>query len=123
VRFTFVGFKPPVDNPPVLNIALAGSTIPVKWSLLDASGNAVSDLSAVTAVSVEPIACPNAKTDTIETTVPNGLAGLTYDVAGQQFVYNWTTDKGWAGLCRRFVVQFADAPNGVATRYADFQFK
>jgi hypothetical protein len=124
VRFgTFVGFKPPVDNPPVLNIALAGSAIPVKWSLLDAAGKAVSDLNAVNTVSVQPLACPNAATDAIETTVATGLAGLTYDTAGQQFIYNWATDKSWVGLCRRLVVQFADAPNGISSRYADFKFK
>jgi hypothetical protein len=38
VRFAFDGFKPPVDNPPTVNITKAGSTIPLKWRLKNASG-------------------------------------------------------------------------------------
>jgi hypothetical protein len=119
VRYTFDGFRQPVDNPPVLNIAKAGSTIPVKWALLDAAGNSVSDLSAVLSVSVQTIPCTSQATDVIETTVAGGLAGLTYDTAGKQFIFNWQTTKGWTG-CRRLIVQPAD---GGDFRYADFQFK
>jgi hypothetical protein len=119
VRYTFDGFRQPVDNPPVLNIAKPGSTIPVKWALLDAAGNSVSDLSAVLTVSIQTIPCASQSTDAIETTVAGGLAGLTYDTAGKQFVFNWQTLKGWTG-CRRVIVLLAD---GSDPRYADFQFK
>jgi hypothetical protein len=122
VHYTFDGFRQPVDNPPTLNVAKAGSTIPVKWALKDATGKVVSDLSAVTAISVTTIPCPTAPTDTIETTVAAGLSGLTYDSAGQQFVYNWQTTKGWTG-CRRLSVQLNDATDGSTTRSANFQFK
>ena len=45
------GFKPPVDNPPIVNIVTAGNTSPVKWSLKDAGGNFVRSLGSVTSVS------------------------------------------------------------------------
>src|SRR5204862_3770258 len=35
-------FAAPIDNPPVINVATAGRTIPVKWRLTDGSGNGVS---------------------------------------------------------------------------------
>jgi hypothetical protein len=119
VYYGFDGFRQPVDNPPVLNTAQAGKTIPVKWALLDAAGNSVSQLSAVTSVSVAMLQCPSEATDAIETTVADGLAGLTYDTAGKQFIFNWQTTKGWTG-CRRLIVQLAD---GSPPRYADFKFK
>ena len=45
------GFKPPVDNPPIVNVVTAGNTTPVKWSLKDAAGNFVRSLGSVTSVS------------------------------------------------------------------------
>jgi hypothetical protein len=120
VVYGFDGFRQPVDNPPTLNVAQSGRTIPVKWALLDAAGVAVSDLRAITAVTIQPESCPNATTDAIETTVAAGLSGLTYDTAGKQFIFNWQTSKGWAGTCKRLVVTLAD---GSPPRFADFQFK
>jgi len=46
-----------------------------------------------------------------------GLSGLK--VTGNQFNLNWSTDKSWAGTCRRLFVHFADG----TTPYVDFQFK
>src|SRR5204863_3655630 len=40
VLFRFGGFQDPVSNPSALNIVNAGSAIPLKWTLLDAAGNA-----------------------------------------------------------------------------------
>jgi hypothetical protein len=118
VQYAFVGFRPPVDNPPVLNTVKAGSTVPIKWRLQDAAGNSVSDLSAVTAISFPSIPCTAAPTDAIETTVAPGLAGLTYDTIEQQFALNWQTMKTSTG-CLRVQIEFADG----TARYADFKFK
>jgi hypothetical protein len=114
------GFKPPVDNPPIVNILTAGNTTPVKWTLKDASGNYVRSLSAFTSVSSMAIKCPAGTTDPDPDVVPSGLAGLKYDLAGEQFVYNWQTQKSWKGTCRRLVIGLVG--NGVLP-YADFQFK
>ena len=48
------------------------------------------------------------------------LAGLKYDLSGEQFVYNWQTQKTWKGTCRRLFVGLVG--NGVLP-YADFKFK
>ncbi|MGB2953519.1 MAG: PxKF domain-containing protein [Gaiellaceae bacterium] len=116
VRYVFPGFRPPVDNPPVLNIVNAGRTIPVKWLLLDAAGKNVTTLSAVISISSKTIKCPSATTDPVAVDVPIGLSGLRYD---GQYVFNWSTDKAWAGSCRRLFVHFSD---GSAPYFADFQF-
>jgi hypothetical protein len=48
--------------------------------------------------------------------VPIGRSGLRYD---GQYIFNWSTDKAWAGSCRRLFVHFSD---GSAPYFADFQF-
>ncbi len=114
------GFKSPVDNPPIVNVLQAGNTTPVKWTLKDAAGNYIRSLSAFTSVSSMAIKCPTGTTDPDPDVVPSGLAGLKYDLAGEQFVYNWQTQKSWKGTCRRLVIGLVG--NGVLP-YADFQFK
>ena len=114
------GFKPPVDNPPVVNVVNAGNTTPVKWSLKDAGGNYVRSLGSVTSVSSIAIKCDAAASDPDPDTVQAGLAGLKYDLTGEQFVYNWQTQKSWKGTCRRLFVGLVG--NGVLP-YADFRFK
>jgi hypothetical protein len=116
----FSGFKPPVDNPPVVNIVKAGSTVPVKWSLQDAAGNYIRSLSTVTSISSTAIKCAAAAADPDPDTVPAGLAGLKYDTTAEQFIFNWQTQKSWSGTCRRFTLGLVG--NGVL-QYADFQFK
>ena len=114
------GFKPPVDNPPVLNVVTAGNTVPVKWTLKDANGNFYRSLDSVTSVSSKAIKCPSASTDPDPDVVASGLAGLKYDLTNEQFVYNWPTEKSWKGTCRRLIIGLVG--NGVLP-YADFQFK
>jgi hypothetical protein len=114
------GFRPPVDNPPILNVVKPGSTAPIKWYLKDANGNYYRSLSSVTSVSSRPIDCGTATLDPLGVAVPSGLGGLKYDLSGEQFVYNWQTQKTWAGTCRRLFVGLVG--NGVLP-YADFEFK
>ena len=114
------GFKPPVDNPPVVNLVNAGSTTPVKWSLKDANGNYVRSISSVTSITSAAIVCPGGATDPDPDTTSAGLAGLKYDLTNEQFVYNWPTLKAWKGTCRRLYIGLVG--NGVLP-YADFQFK
>jgi hypothetical protein len=117
VFFGFTGFSPPVNSPPVLNTDNAGRTIPVKWSLTNAAGQAYANLNAVQAISSKQIRCPSAATDPISGDVPVGLSGLK--VTGGSFNLNWSTDKSWAGTCRRLFIHLSDG----TTPYADFQFK
>ena len=117
VKFVFPGFQSPVDNPPVINVDNAGRTIPVKWALRDAAGRPYANLNAVLSISSKAIKCPSATTDAIENDVPIGLSGLK--LTGTDFQFNWSTDKKWAGTCRRLYLHLSD----LTLPYADFQFE
>jgi hypothetical protein len=120
VKFVFGGFQSPVNNPPTLNTTNAGSTVPLKWTLLDAAGNAYANVSAIRSISSKLVRCPNATTDPVGNTsdIPIGTTGVA-GVTGNEFHFNWSTDKKWAGTCRRLTVLLADG----STPFANFQFK
>lgn len=91
VKYAFLGFFSPIENPPTLNMGRAGNTYPLKWSLKKRDGTFVSDLSVVVALRYAPIECPaGAPTDTIDT-VASGGSMLRYDTKTNQYIYNWTT--------------------------------
>ena len=118
IQYRFSGFVQPVDNLPIVNLANAGRTIPVKWQLKDAAGASVSDLAAVSSLLWAPMACDAAPTDIVEEeTAATGGTQLRYD--GSQFIYNWSTQKGWAGSCVQLQLTFADGTK----QYAKFKFK
>jgi uncharacterized delta-60 repeat protein len=99
--YSFTGFLPPVENPPVMNTAKAGQTVPVKWQLTDSGGSYISDLSVVTGITFQQVQCSDvstALTNEVSTTT-SGSSGLHYDTTANQFVYNWMTDKSMAGNC------------------------
>lgn len=107
--YSFGGFFAPVDNLPTVNAVKAGRTVPVKWSLLDASGGYVSDLGSFRSLSSQQVACSSGlPTDAIEESYSAGSSGLTYDAATHQFQYNWRTMKGWAGTCRSLQLVLSD---------------
>ena len=119
VAFNFGGFQQPVDNPPTLNIANAGSTIPLRWSLLDAAGNTYASMNAIQAISSKQIRCPGGTTDPVNPPdLPIGTTGVA-GVTGGVFHFNWATARSWAGTCRRMYVHLSDGSNP----YADFQFR
>ena len=114
--FNFTGFFPPVDNPPTINTAKAGSAIPVKFSL---GGDQGLNILASGSPSSGQIACATgAPLDAIETTVTAGGSSLSYDPTTGQYVYVWKTQKAWAGTCRQLDVQLSDGSHHVA----DFEF-
>jgi hypothetical protein len=118
VQYAFKGFLAPVDNQPVLNIAKAGSAIPVKFSL---SGNQGLDIFFDASYpKSQLIACDaSAPADGIETTVTAGASSLSYDAGSDQYNYVWKTDSSWTGTCRALILKTKD---GIVHR-ADFKFK
>jgi alpha-tubulin suppressor-like RCC1 family protein len=114
VVFAFTGFFSPVDNLPIVNVAQAGSAIPVKFSL---GGDQGLSILAQGSPSSSVYACNTAPQDLIEETVTSSSSGLRYD--GSQYIYVWKTEKTWARSCRQFAMKLAD---GTIHR-ANFQFR
>lgn len=106
VVYDWDGFFRPVDNLPTLNIAKAGSAIPVKFSL---SGNQGLGIIANGYPVSRVIACDAAAvTDSIEETLTAGNSSLSYDALADQYIYVWKTEKAWAGTCRQFSMKLND---------------
>ena len=114
--YTFTGFFPPIDNLPTLNIANAGNSIPIKFSL---SGFRGLDLFAAGYPASLPITCPNGGGDDIEEISPPGGSTLSYNPLVDQYRYGWQTDRRWRGTCRQLTVRLKD---GTEQR-ANFRFR
>lgn len=104
VIFNWTGFFPPVDNQPTLNLAKAGSAIPIKFSL---GGNKGLNIFVTGYPKSQAFTCnTNTPGDDIEQTVTAGGSSLSYDP--NHYNYVWKTDKSWAGTCRRLIVKLVD---------------
>jgi hypothetical protein len=89
------GFLPPVNATPTLTTTRAGSTLPLKWTLADKQGFAVSDLNAVASIAYKPSSCSAFSTDPANSLGAQAAGGspLRYDALANQYVYNWQTPK------------------------------
>jgi hypothetical protein len=104
--YDFTGFFQPVDNTPTLNVAKAGSGIPVKFSL---GGNQGLDIFKAGYPKVTTVSCStSAPEDVIETTVTAGGSSLQYDSTVNQYSYIWKTSSSWAGTCQKFELGLND---------------
>jgi hypothetical protein len=115
--YRFSGFSAPVDNPPTVNSANAGRTIPLKWRLTDANGNPITDLAGVSVTSVAGGCSASAPSDSLEeyASTNSGFKNL----GDGYYQYNWQTQKSWAGSCRTLKLDLGDGQ--VVT--ALFQFR
>jgi hypothetical protein len=119
VRYGFSGFSAPVDNPPMINSANAGRSIPLKWRLTDATGTPVTTLTSVT-VTVTSLACSAGATpDAIEEYVA-GSSGLQ-NLGNGYYQFNWATPKSYAGSCKTLKLNLGEGAG--QQRTALFQFK
>jgi CSLREA domain-containing protein len=117
VVYFFSGFLDPVENLPALNIANAGSAIPVKFSLGENQGLAIF---AGGYPASSPIRCDASEPGTvIEDSVTGGSSWLSYNTTTNQYNYVWKTEKSWKGTCRMLVVRFNDGTEHLAK----FRFK
>ena len=119
LTYIFMGFFPPVDNLPTINMAKAGQGIPFKWSLKDYNGNFVSDLATVMSYGYGSVPCMNGTTDAIESYDTTGSSGLRYDMIDNQFIFTSQTLKSWAGYCKTFTLMLIDGTK----HQANFKFK
>ena len=119
--YTFGGFKPPVRTG-VVNKANAPRTVPIKFRLtMTADGSPVSDPSAIDAVKSYNVDCSTLSGDSSTAVVEKspGKSGLRYLNFGS-WIFNWKTDKSYAGTCRNLFILFGD---GSTSPEVTFQFK
>lgn len=103
--YDFDGFYQPVDNN-AMNVAKAGSAIPVKFSL---GGNEGLDIFRDSFPKVAEIGCSTGEpNDVVETTVDAAKSVLKYDAASGQYVYVWKSTKNMADGCYRFKLGLKD---------------
>jgi Concanavalin A-like lectin/glucanases superfamily len=116
MRFEFKGFFSPVDNAPVVNVAKAGSSVPVKFSLTGYQGM---DVLAAGSPGSQAVSCnDSASLDTVEQTATAGGSSLAYDAASDRYIYVWKTEKAWSGSCRQLLLRLADG----SVHTASFRF-
>ena len=89
-----IGFYQPVDMNSYVNMAKAGSTVPLKFEVFGdktVPATEISDVSIVKTLKQKLTSCdPSAPTDEVETTATGGTM-LRYDSTAGQFIYNWKT--------------------------------
>ncbi len=112
----FIGFFSPVDNPPTVNVANAGSSVPVKFSL---DGFRGLDVLWPGFPASQQTTCTGSVLDDLEEISPPGGSDFTYDAATDRYKYVWRTDRGWKGTCRQLVIRLRDG----AEKRANFRFR
>jgi len=120
VTYTFYGFFSPVDNPPTVNIAKGGQSIPVKWRITDANGTPVADPASFKSLSSYRISCNDLSGDPASTVdeYAAGSSGLQ-NLGDGYWQFNWKTPKTYSGQCRTMVLTLDDG----SIHNANFKFK
>jgi choice-of-anchor C domain-containing protein len=113
LRWPFNGFLYPVKNPPTLDLATAGSAVPIRFAL---GGNRGLGILTAGSPVVTTVACPTGvATNTVPALFPVPANFLVYIGAPvNQYLYVWKTSRSWAGTCRQFDLQLADGSDHVA---------
>lgn len=120
VRYVFSGFRMPIAPMPARNVVNAGRTVPVKYVLRDANGALLTDVATFASLTSAATVCDGSTPGVlVEATDADGRTQIRWDAAAAQFVYNWQTDKAWAGTCRVLELALNDGARYTAT----FQFK
>ncbi|MEM0030339.1 MAG: PxKF domain-containing protein [Candidatus Nitrosocaldus sp.] len=120
--WTIQGFKPPVDNPPVINVVKNGSTVPLKFEVFKTLGGVeLTDTSIVKQpLKAQKMNCTtlnDSPTDEIELTATGGTS-LRYDWTEGQFIYNWKTPTQ-KDTCWKVTIEFQDG----SSIYAYFRLR
>lgn len=101
VGYNFGGFLAPVGN-----VIKAGSTVPLKWTLSDASGNLLGNLGSITSIKIAPSDCSAIGSPAMNASATGGTS-LRFDPLTGQFNFNWST-KGLAPACYGVLVGLDD---------------
>jgi hypothetical protein len=113
--FRFGGFEPPMGS-----TRHAGSTLPLKFKLLDAStGEIVSDAQLQVLIGGSPfsrsVSCRTSVALEDWTPVSIVGGGLHFDADTNAYSVNWKTEKAWAGTCRELLLQLLDGSEHTTT--------
>lgn len=111
--FTFSGFFAPVRNMPMVNVATAGSAIPMKFTVGGYAG-----LQILSAGSPPTSVQAQCGSNAPENNIRMGTAGSGLRSLGYSYTYVWKTNPAWAGTCRKFVLTLSDG----STHEALFRF-
>ena len=101
----------------MVNVAKAGTAIPLKWRLTDHAGNPVLDLDSVRITSAGHTCDGGAAEDAIEEVAP-GASGLQ-NLGDGDYQLNWKSAKTYAGSCRTLQLDLGEGQ----MRTAEFRFK
>lgn len=113
------GFFAPVDNLPKVNLAKAGQTIPLKFSLAESSGQPVTVLASAS-VKVTDAACDLGSTSDLLEEYASGGSGLQ-NLGGGSYQFNWATPKSYAQSCKHLVLSLPSQYGGRSVS-AEFRF-
>ncbi len=103
VTYVFGGFGSPLGGE-----FKPGSTLPVKFQLLDGNGNLITTTTAIAAIQYAWNArCDGSPDGGWQTAATTGGSRLRFDPTDMQFVYNWKT-SGIAGGCYSLGVKLDD---------------
>ena len=105
VVYGFDGFFSPVKADGTLQ-AKAGRSVPLKFTVADANGVAVSDLASVS-VQVAEVDCATGEVEPAEPLATAGSSGLQHDGDGL-YQLNVKTKKQWADSCRSLILDLGD---------------
>ncbi|HYG72042.1 MAG TPA: PxKF domain-containing protein, partial [Actinomycetota bacterium] len=128
VRYNFTGFQSPTDNPPTVNSAKAGQSVPVKFRLTDATGAPVTAPVSFAAAnwkvtSVATTASCSGTADAIETYA--GTSGWQ-SLGNGVYQFNWATPTSYKNQCRTMRLDLADgtaqSPTAGVAHVALFRF-
>jgi uncharacterized protein len=111
LAYAFEGLEPPIDEE---NTARAGSTVAVRFSL----GTDV-DVDDVLFESMQVYGCGEWPSGASEDATGTGSTGFRYDPADDQYLFNWKTDRAWAGECKALVLTLQDGTYAIA----EFEFR
>jgi hypothetical protein len=106
VRYGFSGIGCQQWDSSKVNVALAGATLQVRFSL---GGNQGRGIFVRGMPASQPVSCATlAPIGPLSPTRPQGASGLFYQPIAKTYMYLWTTNVSWAGTCRRFVMTLND---------------
>src|SRR5439155_967279 len=115
--YTFIGFAPPLG--PGTTTVKGGSTVPLKFQILDSRGNLITDTSVIADIEVaRSVSCSATSGDIWQDAAATGGTMLRFDATSHQFVFNSKT-TGLAAGCYTVAVRTIDTLRHMAVTRAE----